>query len=92
VRKGANISIKGRLLIADWSNDKYVPYAGRKVAVQFRTPNGAYKTVASAVTGKDGWLRTSVKASTTGVWRLSYGGNSVAGPAVAVGDSVQVNR
>jgi hypothetical protein len=33
-----------------------------------------------------------VKASTTGVWRLRYGGNSIAGPATAVGDAVQVNR
>jgi hypothetical protein len=37
-------------------------------------------------------VRTTVPADTTGVWRLSYGGNTVAGPAVATGDSVQVVR
>jgi hypothetical protein len=92
VRKGAKISIAGRLLLADWSKDAYVPYKGRKVAVQFRTPSGAYKTMKAALTDANGWVRTTVPATATGVWRLWYGGNTVAGPAVTVGDSVQVNR
>ena len=37
-------------------------------------------------------VETTVPATTTGVWRLRYGGNSVAGPAYAIGDSVQVTR
>jgi hypothetical protein len=90
VRKGAPVSIVGRLIVADWNQHKYVPYASRKVAVQFRTPTGTYKTVKTVPTNSDGWVRTTVPASVTGIWRLSYGGNTVAGPAVVVGDSVQV--
>ncbi|WP_448610059.1 hypothetical protein [Geodermatophilus sp. URMC 60] len=92
VRKGAPVSIVGRLLVADWNEDQYVPYASRQVAVQFRTPTGTYKTVKTVLTNRDGWVRTTVPASVTGIWRLSYGGNTVAGPAVATGDSVQVVR
>jgi hypothetical protein len=92
VRRGAPISVVGRLLVADWDHDRYVPYGSRTVAVQFRTPTGAYRTVKTALTNRDGWVRTTVPADTTGVWRLSYGGNTVAGPAVATGDSVQVVR
>jgi hypothetical protein len=92
VKKGAPVTVKGRLLVADWDADAYVPYAGRTVQVQFRTPNGSYATVGTAKTGKDGWVTTTVKATATGVWRLRYGGNSVAGPAYPTGDTVQVNR
>ena len=90
VRRGAPVSIVGRLIIADWNKDKYVPYASRQVAVQFRTPTGTHETVETVQTSSDGWVRTTVPASVTGTWRLSYGGNTVAGPAVTVGDSVQV--
>lgn len=90
VRKSAPVSIVGRLVVADWNKDKYVPYASRQVAVQFRTPTGTYRTVTTVTTDRDGWVRTTVPASGTGIWRLSYGGNAGAGPAVAVGDSVQV--
>jgi hypothetical protein len=90
VRRGAPINIKGRLILADWENDRYGPYGGRSVSVQFRTPTGSYQTVKKVTTDRDGWVRTTVPADMTGVWRLSYGGNSVAGPSVATGDAVQV--
>jgi hypothetical protein len=90
VRRGAPVSIVGRLVVADWDQGRYVPYGSRHVSVQFRTPTGTYRTVTTVTTDRDGWVRTTVPASGTGIWRLSYGGNAGAGPAVAVGDSVQV--
>jgi hypothetical protein len=92
VKKGASISITGRLLVVDWLNEKYVPYAGRSISVQFRTPTGGYTTVKKVTTDKFGWVRTTVPATTTGVWRVSYGGNTVAGPSLTVGDAVTVKR
>ena len=90
VQRGSTISVKGRLLVADWSNDRYRGYGSRTVSVQFRTPAGTYATVKTAKTAADGWLRTTVPARTTGVWRVVYGGNTVAGSAVVAGDAVQV--
>jgi len=90
VKKGRAISIKARLLIANWDTDSYTAYGARTIAIQFRTPNGAYSTVKTAKTAANGWLSTTVTAKQTGVWRVVYGGNSAAGSAVAVGDAVKV--
>jgi hypothetical protein len=90
VRKGRAISIKARLLIANWDTDSYTAYGARTIAIQFRTPNGSYSTVKTAKTATNGWLSTTVTAKQTGVWRVVYGGNSAAGSAVAVGDAVKV--
>jgi hypothetical protein len=90
VRKGAPITIKGQLKIVDWDRMAYVPYAGRTIEVQFRTPTGSYRTVKKVTTDRNGWVNTTVTASTTGVWRLRYGGNSIAAGSVSTGDSVQV--
>jgi hypothetical protein len=90
VRKGRAISIKARLLIANWNTDSYTAYGARTIAIQFRTPTGSYSTVKTAKTASTGWLSTTVTAGQTGVWRVVYGGNSAAGSAVAVGDAVTV--
>lgn len=90
VRKGRPISLQGRLLVVNWDAHRYVGYVKRLVSVEFRTPTGSYTQVATAATDATGWVRTTVPASRTGVWRLRYGGSTVAGPAAAVGDSVQV--
>lgn len=90
VRRGQVITIKGRLLVADWTNDRYVGYGGRGISVQYRTPTGTYTTIKTTTTASDGSVRTTVPAKATGVWRVVYSGNSLAGIAIAIGDSVQV--
>jgi hypothetical protein len=90
VRKGAPISVTGRLLIVNWETDGYGPFGGRPVNVQFRTPSGSYTTVKTVTTDRNGWVRTTVPAGATGVWRLHYAGNAAAGRAITVGDTVQV--
>ncbi|MGY1703873.1 hypothetical protein ACI79C_04800 [Geodermatophilus sp. SYSU D00697] len=89
-RKGSQITVKGRLLVADWDRMAYVGYAGRTIQVQYRTLNGTYRTVKTVKTDRNGWVNTTATASATGIWRLHYGGNSVAAGSVPVGDSVQV--
>jgi len=90
VRKGKPISIKGRLLIVDWDNNRYQATSGATVRVQFRSKTGSYTTVKTVKGGRDGWVRTTVTANRTGVWRLSYIGNSFAGAANSKGDAVTV--
>src|SRR5690242_7023189 len=70
VRKGRPISLKGRLLVVDWDAGRYVGFVKQLVSVEFRTPTGAYAQVATAATDAAGWVRTTVPASRTGVWRL----------------------
>ncbi len=89
-RRGSTISLRGRLLIVNWDARRYVGYGGRTVAVEFRTPSGAYRQVRTATTDVNGWVRTTVPATLTGVWRVRYGGNAVAGAATAIGDTVAV--
>ena len=88
VKRGGKVTLRGRLIVADWGTDKYVPLAGKRVDVQFRTTTGTYRTVAVATTGSDGSVRTSVPASGTGIWRLSYAGSSTTASAVVAGDTV----
>jgi hypothetical protein len=88
--RGSTIALRGRLLIVNWDARRYVGYGGRSVVVEFRTPTGAYSRVKTATTDTNGWVRTTVPATRTGVWRVRYGGNAVAGAATAVGDTVAV--
>jgi hypothetical protein len=88
--RGSTISLRARLLVVNWDARRYVGYGGRSVVVEFRTPSGAYSRVRSATTDVNGWVRTTVPATRTGVWRVRYGGNAVAGAATAVGDTVAV--
>jgi hypothetical protein len=90
VRRGRPISIKGRLVIADWDHDRYVGARGRSVQVQFATPSGEYGTVKTVRADRAGWVRTTVPAQATGKWRLVYAGNGTAGAAKSGGDAVEV--
>ena len=60
------------------------------MSVQFRTSTGSYTTVKTTTSRADGWISTTVPAKQTGVWRVVYSGNTLAGAAVAAGDAVQV--
>ena len=53
-RRGSPITVTGRLLIVDWTNDRYVPYAGRSIALEFRTATGSYARVKTVTDGCEG--------------------------------------
>ena len=89
VGKGKKITVKGRILLADWTADRYRP-AQANVQVQFRTPTGSYRTVKTVRAASTGWVSTTVTVSRTGVWRLYYPGNAIASSAVTTGDGVKV--
>ena len=44
VRKGATLTVKGRLLVANWDTLTYSSHANSTVALEFRTPTGSYAT------------------------------------------------
>jgi hypothetical protein len=90
VKKGSTITITGRLKIANWAEQRYDGYSKRNIAVEFRTATGSYSTVKTITSGSGGYVKTTVTAVRDGVWRFRYAGNSYAGGATAVGDSVDV--
>ncbi len=90
VKAGAAITIKGRLVVADWDADRYRGAPSKSVMVQFRTPTGSYATVKTVTTSLDGWVSTKVTARQTGAWRLVYSGSSIRSAATSVGDGVEV--
>ena len=90
VKKGATITIKGRIRLADWSKRTYAGYSGRSISVEFRSPTGTYKQVKTTTSVTGGYVRTTLTASTDGIWRLRYGGNSIAGGSATLGDFVDV--
>jgi hypothetical protein len=89
-KKGKPIRIQGRLRVVDWDVQRYVAYTHRTVSIQFKSPTGTYKTVKTTTTSSTGWVDTTVTATATGTWRVAYWGNTVAGSAVSVGDTVPV--
>ena len=60
------------------------------MAVEFRTPTGAYSPGQDGHHGRQRMGPHHRAATRTGVWRLRYGGNALAGAATAVGDTVAV--
>ncbi|MEV8551546.1 DUF5707 domain-containing protein [Streptomyces glaucescens] len=91
VKKGATLTVAGKLSIANWETHKYSGYANQSVKLQFRTKNAtSYTTVKTVKSAAGGVLKTTVKASADGYYRYSFAGN-VAVPAVnAAGDLVDV--
>ncbi|MEU6375199.1 calcium-binding protein [Streptomyces sp. NPDC046909] len=91
VAKGAQITVTGKLVRANWDTYRYAGYAGRAVKLQFR-PKGSstYTTVATVNTSSTGTLRATVKAVKDGYWRWNFTGSSTTGPAKAAGDYVDV--
>ncbi|MER6186667.1 calcium-binding protein [Streptomyces sp. NPDC001652] len=91
VAKGAQITVTGKLVRANWDTYRYAGYAGRAVKLQFR-PKGSstYATVATVNTSSTGNLRTTVKAVKDGYWRWNFTGSATTGPGKAAGDFVDV--
>ncbi|WP_370017737.1 hypothetical protein [Planotetraspora sp. GP83] len=76
VRADDRVRITGTLLRVDpVGRVDYRPFPGQPVVICFR-PGGskAWRTVATAVTGKDGWFSARVRAAGDGMWRAEYAG------------------
>ncbi len=91
VSKGRTITVTGKVTRANWETRKYAAYGGRLVSLQFKPAGSAsYTTVKNVYANGSGVVRTTVKASKTGMWRWVYYGNTTTGPSMSPGDNVVV--
>jgi hypothetical protein len=90
VRKGAKVTVTGKLERASWDDGKYHGHAGRTAELQFRTTNGSYRTVQTLVGSRTGTYRATATQSGKGCWRLVFQGSTTTTAAKAAGDCVSV--
>ncbi|MFF7748783.1 calcium-binding protein [Streptomyces sp. NPDC007971] len=89
VRKGATLTVTGKLSRANWDDNAYHGYAGQSVKLQFRKAGTrTYTTVRTVTTSSTGTLRTTVAAAADGYWRYSFAGTTTTASATAAGDYV----
>ncbi|OQD55865.1 hypothetical protein BM536_015645 [Streptomyces phaeoluteigriseus] len=86
VRKGATITVTGKLSRANWEDNQYHGYSTQPVKLQFRKKGSStYTTVKTIKT-----LKTTVKATADGYFRYSFAGTSTTPAANATGDYIDV--
>jgi len=90
VRKGAKVTVTGKLERANWDDGKYHGHAAHTAELQFRTTNGSYRTVKTVVGSSTGNYRTTAPQSVKGCWRLVFRGSSSTTTAKTAGDCVAV--
>ncbi|MEV0172852.1 hypothetical protein AB0I00_17255 [Streptomyces sp. NPDC050803] len=92
VKKGATLTVTGKLTRANWETEKYVGLpSGQKVVLQFRKAGTtAYTNVKGIQTAEGGALKTTVTASEDGYYRFTYAGITSTAAVSAKGDLVDV--
>ncbi|MFJ5534283.1 hypothetical protein [Streptomyces sp. NPDC093261] len=91
VKKGATLTVKGRLSRANWETNKYAGFSGQSVKLQFRKKGSTtYTTLKTIKSDSTGSLKTTVKASVDGYYRYSFAGTSTTPAVSATGDFVDV--
>jgi hypothetical protein len=91
VKKGATITVTGKLTRADWDTNTYAGYGGQSVVLQYRPKTSdTYTNVKGIKSTSTGALKTTVKASAGGYYRFVFNGSATGGKATATGDYVGV--
>ena len=91
VKKGATLTVTGKLTRADWDSGRYTGYVSQKATLQFRAKGASgYTTVKTVTSGTGGVLRTTTKATKDGYYRYVFAGTTTTGSATAAGDYVDV--
>jgi hypothetical protein len=90
VVSGEVIAVSGVLSRADWETSGYVGYGAQPVRLEFRTPDGPYRTVKTLHVGPDGVVSATVTATVDGCWRWRFGGSVTTRGVRSVGDCVDV--
>ncbi|MEV7233205.1 calcium-binding protein [Streptomyces sp. NPDC051020] len=89
VRKGATLTVTGKLSRANWDDNAYHGYSNQSVKLQFRKAGtSTYTTVKNVTTKSTGALRTTVTAAADGYWRYAFAGTTTTASATATGDYV----
>ncbi|MGY1579896.1 DUF5707 domain-containing protein [Streptomyces sp. MN13] len=91
VKKGATLTVTGKLSRANWETGKYAGYTNQSVQLQFRK-NGTstYTTLKTIKSNSTGDLKTTVTASADGYYRYSFAGTTTTPAVSAAGDFVDV--
>jgi hypothetical protein len=91
VKKGATVTVTGKLSRANWDTGSYAGYSTQSVVLQFRKKTStAYTNVKGVKTSTTGALKTTTKATVDGYYRWSFAGTATT-PAINVaGDYVDV--
>ncbi|GAA3919542.1 hypothetical protein GCM10022244_30790 [Streptomyces gulbargensis] len=91
VRKGAALTVTGRLTAANWNTHSWTALAGRPVQLQFcKSPCTSYSTVRTVTSPSTGALRATVTASADGYWRWYHPAPVWATAASSPADHVDV--
>ncbi|MEV5314083.1 hypothetical protein [Streptomyces sp. NPDC052610] len=91
VKKGATLTVTGKLSRANWETHKYAGYTNQSVKLQFRKKDSStYTDVKTITTDSTGNLKTTVKASVDGYYRYSFAGTTTTPAVNAAGDFVDV--
>ena len=91
VKKGATLTVTGRLTRANWETGKYAGFGGQSVKLQFKKAGTtSYTTVKTITSSSTGYLKTTVTAGSDGYYRYSFAGTSTTSGVSATGDFVDV--
>ncbi|MET9457266.1 hypothetical protein ABZY05_19575 [Streptomyces canus] len=91
VKKGATITVTGKLTRANWETGTYTGYTTQKATLQFRAKSAtSYTTVKTVTSGTGGALKTTTKATKDGYYRYVFAGTTTTGSATAAGDYIDV--
>ncbi|MEV6115013.1 hypothetical protein AB0L59_21465 [Streptomyces sp. NPDC052109] len=91
VKKGATVTVTGKLSRANWEDHKYHGYTGQSVQLQFRKKGSStYSTLKTVKTDSTGNLKTTTKATVDGYYRYAFAGTSTTPAVNATGDFVDV--
>ncbi|MFD5553137.1 hypothetical protein ACFWIA_04760 [Streptomyces sp. NPDC127068] len=90
VRRGANLTVKGALSRVSWDKQWYAGFAADQVKLQFKKRGGTWQTVKTVAADSRGRVKATVKASSDGHYRFTYGGSTTTGGAKSPADFVDV--
>ncbi|MFE1309075.1 hypothetical protein [Streptomyces sp. NPDC058755] len=91
VKKGATLTVTGKLTRANWETGTYAGFGGQSVKLQFRKAGTTtYSTVKTITSSSTGALKTTVTAGYDGYYRYSFAGTSTTSKVSATGDFVDV--
>ncbi|WP_329227917.1 hypothetical protein [Streptomyces canus] len=91
VKKGATITVTGKLTRANWETGTYTGYTSQTATLQFRAKSSnSYTTVKTVTSGTGGALKTTTKATKDGYYRYVFAGTTTTGSATAAGDYIDV--
>lgn len=78
VKKGEELTVKARMIVASWEQHKEVPLIGHQVLLQFRKgTSGAFTTLQKVKTDRNGWATATVRATVDGQYRYDFAGTSL---------------